>query len=91
MVCSTAFIAAVLIGDITSAMPMPMSTKPGSRKSKPEVGVRKDCHSCEVACAEQNDLRAIASLGAVEGAIVGKALYAGAFTLPEALAAVSPR
>jgi phosphoribosylanthranilate isomerase len=25
----------------------------------------------------------------VEGAIVGKALYAGAFTLPEALAAVS--
>jgi 1-(5-phosphoribosyl)-5-[(5-phosphoribosylamino)methylideneamino] imidazole-4-carboxamide isomerase/N-(5'phosphoribosyl)anthranilate isomerase len=37
------------------------------------------------------DLRAIAGvvpLG-VEGAIVGKALYAGAFTLPEALAAVS--
>jgi phosphoribosyl isomerase A len=34
------------------------------------------------------DLRAIASLGTVEGAIVGKALYAGAFTLPEALAAV---
>ena len=27
----------------------------------------------------------------VEGAIVGKALYAGAFTLPEALAAVAPR
>ena len=27
----------------------------------------------------------------VEGAIVGKALYAGAFTLPEALVAVSPR
>ena len=26
----------------------------------------------------------------VEGAIVGKALYAGAFTLPEALAAVAP-
>jgi phosphoribosyl isomerase A len=25
----------------------------------------------------------------VEGAIVGKALYAGAFTLPEALAAVA--
>jgi phosphoribosylanthranilate isomerase len=25
----------------------------------------------------------------VEGAIVGKALYSGAFTLPEALAAVS--
>jgi phosphoribosyl isomerase A len=38
-----------------------------------------------------DDLRAIASLTelGVEGAIVGKALYAGAFTLPEALAAVS--
>jgi 1-(5-phosphoribosyl)-5-[(5-phosphoribosylamino)methylideneamino] imidazole-4-carboxamide isomerase/N-(5'phosphoribosyl)anthranilate isomerase len=41
------------------------------------------------------DLRAIAGLtvGAgrsVEGAIIGKALYAGAFTLPEALAAVAP-
>ncbi len=37
------------------------------------------------------DLRAIAELAAegVEGAIVGKALYAGAFTLPEALAAVA--
>jgi phosphoribosylformimino-5-aminoimidazole carboxamide ribonucleotide (ProFAR) isomerase len=34
------------------------------------------------------DLRAIAGLGTVEGAIVGKALYAGAFTLPEALAAL---
>ncbi len=36
------------------------------------------------------DLRALAALTArgVEGAIVGKALYAGAFTLPEALAAV---
>jgi phosphoribosylformimino-5-aminoimidazole carboxamide ribotide isomerase/phosphoribosylanthranilate isomerase len=36
------------------------------------------------------DLRALASLAAVgvEGAIVGKALYAGAFTLLEALAAV---
>jgi 1-(5-phosphoribosyl)-5-[(5-phosphoribosylamino)methylideneamino] imidazole-4-carboxamide isomerase/N-(5'phosphoribosyl)anthranilate isomerase len=32
------------------------------------------------------DLRDLVSLG-VEGAIVGKALYAGAFTLPEALAA----
>jgi 1-(5-phosphoribosyl)-5-[(5-phosphoribosylamino)methylideneamino] imidazole-4-carboxamide isomerase/N-(5'phosphoribosyl)anthranilate isomerase len=37
-----------------------------------------------------DDLRAIAALGTVEGAIVGKALYAGAFTLPEALAAVRP-
>jgi phosphoribosylanthranilate isomerase len=38
-----------------------------------------------------DDLRAIASLvdRGVEGAIVGKALYAGAFTLEEALAAVS--
>jgi 1-(5-phosphoribosyl)-5-[(5-phosphoribosylamino)methylideneamino] imidazole-4-carboxamide isomerase/N-(5'phosphoribosyl)anthranilate isomerase len=37
-----------------------------------------------------DDLAAIATLvsAGVEGAIVGKALYAGAFTLPEALAAV---
>jgi 1-(5-phosphoribosyl)-5-[(5-phosphoribosylamino)methylideneamino] imidazole-4-carboxamide isomerase/N-(5'phosphoribosyl)anthranilate isomerase len=37
------------------------------------------------------DLRAIAALTSlgVEGAIVGKALYAGAFTLPEALVAVA--
>lgn len=37
-----------------------------------------------------DDLRAIAQLVplGVEGAIVGKALYAGAFTLPEALAAL---
>jgi 1-(5-phosphoribosyl)-5-[(5-phosphoribosylamino)methylideneamino] imidazole-4-carboxamide isomerase/N-(5'phosphoribosyl)anthranilate isomerase len=35
------------------------------------------------------DLRAIAALGTVEGAIVGKALYTGAFALPEALAAVA--
>lgn len=34
------------------------------------------------------DLTAIAQIDGVEGAIVGKALYAGAFTLPEALAAV---
>jgi phosphoribosyl isomerase A len=33
------------------------------------------------------DLTAIAAVPGVEGAIVGKALYAGAFTLPEALAA----
>ncbi len=37
--------------------------------------------------ASLDDLRAIAALARVEGAIVGKALYAGAFTLPEALAA----
>ena len=38
-----------------------------------------------------DDLRAIAGLSGigVEGAIVGKALYAGSFTLPEALAAVA--
>ncbi len=38
-----------------------------------------------------DDLRAIAALcpEGVEGAIVGKALYAGAFTLPEALAVVA--
>jgi 1-(5-phosphoribosyl)-5-[(5-phosphoribosylamino)methylideneamino] imidazole-4-carboxamide isomerase/N-(5'phosphoribosyl)anthranilate isomerase len=38
------------------------------------------------------DLRALAGLAplGVEGAIVGKALYAGAFTLPDALAAVGP-
>ncbi|MFI1918463.1 bifunctional 1-(5-phosphoribosyl)-5-((5-phosphoribosylamino)methylideneamino)imidazole-4-carboxamide isomerase/phosphoribosylanthranilate isomerase PriA [Nocardia sp. NPDC020380] len=38
-----------------------------------------------------DDLRAIATLvdEGVEGAIIGKALYAGRFTLPEALAAVS--
>jgi 1-(5-phosphoribosyl)-5-[(5-phosphoribosylamino)methylideneamino] imidazole-4-carboxamide isomerase/N-(5'phosphoribosyl)anthranilate isomerase len=38
-----------------------------------------------------DDLRALSSLTGlgVEGVIVGKALYAGAFTLPEALAAVA--
>jgi phosphoribosylanthranilate isomerase len=37
------------------------------------------------------DLRALAVLGplGVEGAVVGKALYAGAFTLEEALAEVA--
>jgi phosphoribosylanthranilate isomerase len=37
-----------------------------------------------------DDLRALAGLAplGVEGAIIGKALYAGAFTMPEALAAV---
>jgi phosphoribosylanthranilate isomerase len=40
-----------------------------------------------------DDLRALAGLvpAGVEGAIVGKALYAGAFTLEEALEAVAPR
>ncbi|HYT10989.1 MAG TPA: bifunctional 1-(5-phosphoribosyl)-5-((5-phosphoribosylamino)methylideneamino)imidazole-4-carboxamide isomerase/phosphoribosylanthranilate isomerase PriA [Mycobacteriales bacterium] len=38
-----------------------------------------------------DDLRALAALAplGVEGAVVGRALYAGAFTLPEALAAVA--
>jgi phosphoribosylanthranilate isomerase len=41
-----------------------------------------------------DDLRALAAIRGVngrgvEGAIVGKALYAGKFTLPEALAAVA--
>jgi phosphoribosyl isomerase A len=38
------------------------------------------------------DLQAIAELRplGVDGAIIGKALYSGAFTLPEALAAVAP-
>jgi 1-(5-phosphoribosyl)-5-[(5-phosphoribosylamino)methylideneamino] imidazole-4-carboxamide isomerase/N-(5'phosphoribosyl)anthranilate isomerase len=36
-----------------------------------------------------DDLRAIATVSGVEGAIIGTALYEGAFTLPEALAAVS--
>ena len=35
-----------------------------------------------------DDLRALTTVPGVEGAIVGKALYAGAFTLEEALAAV---
>jgi phosphoribosylanthranilate isomerase len=38
--------------------------------------------------ATLDDLRAIAAVPGVEGAIVGKALYAGAFTLEEALSAV---
>ncbi len=38
-----------------------------------------------------DDLRALAALApiGVEGAVVGKALYAGAFGLPDALAAVA--
>jgi 1-(5-phosphoribosyl)-5-[(5-phosphoribosylamino)methylideneamino] imidazole-4-carboxamide isomerase/N-(5'phosphoribosyl)anthranilate isomerase len=38
-----------------------------------------------------DDLRAIATVPGVEGAIIGKALYADAFTLPQALAAVGSR
>src|SRR4029079_2081619 len=44
--------------------------------------------------AEVSDLVALAEAAAaganIEGSIVGKALYAGRFTLPEALAAVAP-
>jgi phosphoribosyl isomerase A len=40
--------------------------------------------------ADLHEISELVPLG-VEGAIVGKALYAGAFTLPEALAAVAPR
>jgi 1-(5-phosphoribosyl)-5-[(5-phosphoribosylamino)methylideneamino] imidazole-4-carboxamide isomerase/N-(5'phosphoribosyl)anthranilate isomerase len=42
--------------------------------------------------AQLEDLHRLAELVevGVEGAIIGKALYAGAFTLPEALAAVAP-
>jgi len=41
--------------------------------------------------ARLEDLHKLAELKGLEGAIVGKALYEGAFTLPEALAAVAPR
>jgi 1-(5-phosphoribosyl)-5-[(5-phosphoribosylamino)methylideneamino] imidazole-4-carboxamide isomerase/N-(5'phosphoribosyl)anthranilate isomerase len=37
------------------------------------------------------DLRLLAGIAGVEGAVVGKALYSRAFTLPEALAAVGPQ
>ena len=37
------------------------------------------------------DLRLLAGINGVEGAVVGKALYSRAFTLPEALAAVGPQ
>ena len=61
----------------------------------PNLGLLRDvCAATDAAViasggvSSLDDLRAIAGLGAIEGAIVGKALYAGAFTLPEALAAV---
>ena len=37
------------------------------------------------------DLRLLAGIAGVEGAVVGKALYSRAFTLPEALEAVGPQ
>ncbi len=63
----------------------------------PNLALLRDvcAHTCAPVVASGgvsslDDLRAIASLTSlgVEGAIVGKALYAKAFTLPEALAAV---
>ena len=61
----------------------------------PNLGLLRDvCAATDAAViasggvSSLDDLRAIAGLGTIEGAIVGKALYAGAFTLPEALAAV---
>ncbi|HVA59920.1 MAG TPA: bifunctional 1-(5-phosphoribosyl)-5-((5-phosphoribosylamino)methylideneamino)imidazole-4-carboxamide isomerase/phosphoribosylanthranilate isomerase PriA [Mycobacteriales bacterium] len=39
--------------------------------------------------ASLDDLRAVRSIRGIEGVIVGKALYAGAFTLAQALAAVA--
>ena len=41
--------------------------------------------------ARLEDLHQLATIDRLEGAVVGKALYEGAFTLPEALAAVAPR
>jgi phosphoribosyl isomerase A len=62
----------------------------------PNLALLRDVCACTSAAVVASggvsslaDLRAIAALGSVEGAIVGKALYAGAFTLPEALAAVA--
>ena len=54
-----------------------------------EVLERLDREGCSRSSLD--DLRAIGTLvdGGVEGAIVGKALYAGRFTLPQALAAVA--
>ena len=47
MLLSTAFIAAVLIGGMTSEIPMPMRTKPGSRVLKSVSMVRNDCQNSE--------------------------------------------
>ena len=62
----------------------------------PNLGLLKDvCAATEGAVVASggvsslSDLRALRGLGTIEGAIVGKALYAGTFTLPEALAAVT--
>lgn len=37
------------------------------------------------------DLHKLADMPGIEGAIIGRALYEGAFTLPEAIAAIEPR
>jgi phosphoribosylanthranilate isomerase len=63
----------------------------------PNIGLLRDvCARTDAAViasggvSSVDDLRELATLArdGVEGAIVGKALYAGAFTLPEAIAAV---
>ena len=61
----------------------------------PNLGLLKDvCAATQAAVVASggvsslSDLSALRGLGTIEGAIVGKALYAGAFSLPEALAAV---
>jgi phosphoribosylanthranilate isomerase len=57
-----------------------------------QVAARTDCPViASGGVSSVDDLRALAALArdGVEGSIVGKALYAGAFTLPEALAAVA--
>jgi phosphoribosylanthranilate isomerase len=57
-----------------------------------QVAARTDCPViASGGVSSVDDLRALAALAAdgIEGSIVGKALYAGAFTLPEALAAVA--
>jgi 1-(5-phosphoribosyl)-5-[(5-phosphoribosylamino)methylideneamino] imidazole-4-carboxamide isomerase/N-(5'phosphoribosyl)anthranilate isomerase len=72
-------------------------TKDGTLRG-PNLGLLRDVCAATAApvvasggVSSLDDLRAIAALvpAGVEGAIVGKALYAGAFTLPEALEAVS--
>ena len=76
----------------------PTSTKDGTltgpepRAAARRVRAREGAgRGVRVACRASRTCAALAGLAdvGVEGAIVGKALYTGAFTLPEALAAVS--
>ena len=51
---STAFIAAVLIGDMMKPIPMPMSTKPGGEEARsPSRRVRCDCQNSEIATSSR--------------------------------------